>query len=46
MRLGMKRIWIYLLLTVGIAFAFGFPFFLFMRELHIKRNKSMHKNNS
>ena len=46
MRLGMKRIWIYLLLTVGIAFAFGFPFFLFMRELHIKRNKSMLKNNS
>jgi hypothetical protein len=45
-RLGMKRTWIYLFLTVGIAFAFGFPLFLFMRELHIKRNKSMQKNNS
>ncbi len=41
MRLGMKRIWMYLLLTVGIAFAFGFPLFLFMRELHIRNNKSM-----
>ena len=39
MRLNMKRIWAYLFLTVGVAFAFGFPLFLFMRELHLKKQK-------
>ncbi len=38
-RLKMKRIWLYLLLTVCVAFAFGFPLFLFLRELHLKRQK-------
>jgi len=32
-RLGMKRLWIYYLLTFMVAFAFAFPVFLFMREL-------------
>jgi hypothetical protein len=38
-RLKMKRIWLYLLLTVFVAFAFGFPLFLFMRELQMRRQK-------
>lgn len=38
-RLKMKRIWLYLLLTVCIAYAFGFPLFLFMRELHLRKQK-------
>jgi hypothetical protein len=38
-RLKMKRIWMYFLLTVFVAYAFGFPFFLFMRELHLKKQK-------
>lgn len=37
LRLKMKRIWLYLLLTEGVAYAFSFPLFLFMRELHLKR---------
>jgi hypothetical protein len=36
-RLKMKRIWLYLILTTCIAYAFGFPLFLFMRELHLKK---------
>lgn len=36
-RLKMKRIGLYLFLTVCIAYAFGFPLFLFMRELHLKK---------
>ena len=35
-RLKMKRIWLYLILTVFIAYAFGFTLFLFMRALHLK----------
>lgn len=31
-RLGMKRVWIYVPLTICIAFAFAAPLFLFMRE--------------
>lgn len=31
-RLGMRRLWLYVLATFGIAFAFACPFFLFMRE--------------
>jgi hypothetical protein len=39
LRLKMKRIWLYLVLTVFVAYAFGFPLFLFMRELHLKKSK-------
>lgn len=39
LRLKMKRIWLYLFLTVFMAYAFAFPLFLFMRELHLKRQK-------
>ena len=38
-RLKMKRIWLYLLLTVFIAYAFGFTLFLFMRALHLRKSK-------
>jgi hypothetical protein len=38
-RLKMKRIWLYLILTVFIAYAFGFPLFLFMRALHLRKSK-------
>ena len=31
-RLGMRHVWVYVLLTFGIAFAFSFPLFLLMRE--------------
>lgn len=31
-RLGMRRWWLYALLTVCVAFAFAFPLFLLMRE--------------
>jgi hypothetical protein len=31
-RLGMRRWWIYPVLTFGVAFAFAFPLFLFVRE--------------
>jgi hypothetical protein len=37
-RLKMKRIWLYIILTIFVAFAFGFPLFLYLRELHLKRN--------
>jgi hypothetical protein len=36
-RLKMKRIWLYIILTIFVAFAFGFPLFLYIRELHLKR---------
>ncbi|OYU95932.1 MAG: hypothetical protein CFE21_05830 [Bacteroidetes bacterium B1(2017)] len=36
LRLKIKRIWVYLLLTVFIGYAFGFPLFLFVRELKLK----------
>lgn len=36
-RLKMKKIWLYLLCTVFIAYAFGFPLFLFIRALHLKK---------
>ena len=38
-RLKMKKIWLYLLATVFIAYAFGFPLFLFIRELHLRKTK-------
>jgi hypothetical protein len=37
-RLKMKRIWLFIVLTIFVAFAFGFPLFLYIRELHLKRN--------
>ncbi len=39
LRLKMKRIWLYLFLTLCVAFAFGFPLFLFIRELHLRKQK-------
>ena len=39
LRLKMKRIWLYILLTICIAFAFGFPLFLYMRELYLRKQK-------
>ncbi len=36
-RLKMKRIGLYLFLTVCVAYAFGFPLFLFMRELQLRK---------
>ncbi len=36
-RLKMKRIWVYLFVTVFIAFTFGFPLFLFMRAQQMKK---------
>jgi hypothetical protein len=38
-RLKIKRIWLYLFLTIFVAFAFGFPLFLYIRELHLRRQK-------
>lgn len=40
-RLKMKRIGLYIALTVFIAFAFGFPLFLYFRELHLKRTNHL-----
>ncbi len=34
-RLGMKRVWIYFLLSCVTAMAFTFPLFLAMRERHV-----------
>jgi hypothetical protein len=34
-RLHMPRIWLYVVLTFGIAWAFALPLFLFMRERHL-----------
>jgi hypothetical protein len=38
-RLKMKTIWLYLLLTVCIAYAIGFPLFLFIRELKLRKQQ-------
>jgi Protein of unknown function DUF2834 len=35
-RLAMKRWWLYLVLTFGVAFAFAFPLFLFFRERRLE----------
>jgi hypothetical protein len=37
MRLRMRRVWVYFVLTFVIAWAFALPLFLFMRERHIAR---------
>ncbi len=34
-RLEMPRVWIYVILTFGLAFAVSFPLFLLMRERHL-----------
>jgi hypothetical protein len=39
LRLKMKRVWLYLILTVFVAYAFSFPLFLFMREHYLKSLK-------
>lgn len=31
-RLGMRHLWVYVVLTFAVAFAFSFPLFLFVRE--------------
>ena len=36
-RLGMRKRWLYVILTFCVALAFAFPFFLLMREKHISR---------
>jgi hypothetical protein len=38
-RLKIKRIWLYPVLTVFVAFAFGFPLFLFVRALYLKQQQ-------
>jgi hypothetical protein len=38
-KLGMKHWWVYIALTFLIAFAFACPFFLFMRERHLRARK-------
>jgi hypothetical protein len=40
-RQGMKHLWLYLLLTFGVAFAFACPFFLFMRERKLMTQKTI-----
>ena len=35
-RLGMRRWWVYPVLTFGVAFAFAFPLFLFLRDRQLQ----------
>ena len=37
-RIGMKRWWLYTVLTYTVACAFAFPLFLLMRERHLTLN--------
>lgn len=39
-RIGLKRVWIYLVLSGFTAMAFTFPLFLAMRERHLARSTS------
>ncbi len=39
-RVGLKRVWIYLVLSGFTAMAFTFPLFLAMRERHLAKSKS------
>jgi len=41
-RLGMRRWWVYPILTFGIAFAFAFPLFLFLRDRHLQARDHAH----
>ncbi|WP_158866717.1 DUF2834 domain-containing protein [Leifsonia sp. AG29] len=34
-RIGMRRVWVYIVLIPLVAFAFAFPLFLAMRERHL-----------
>lgn len=36
-RLGMRHWWLYIVLTLGVAFAFAFPLFLLMRERRLQQ---------
>lgn len=38
-RIGMKHVWVYVLLTVTVAFAFAAPLFLYMRDRHLQAAK-------
>ncbi len=38
--LGMRHAWVYLLLTVTVAFAVGFPVFLLMRERKLQQRSA------
>jgi len=38
-RIGMRRPWIYFVLTFGIAFAFAAPVYLFVRDRHLAAAK-------
>jgi hypothetical protein len=40
-RLGMRRRWLYVVLTFVIAWAFAFPLFLFMRERRLAAMRSL-----
>ncbi|MFB8789659.1 MAG: DUF2834 domain-containing protein [Potamolinea sp.] len=42
-RVGVKFVWLYILLGLLVAFAFAFPLFLFMRETELE-NKSELQN--
>jgi len=37
-RLKMKRLWLYVIVTFLVAFAFSFPLFLFFRERRLQSN--------
>jgi hypothetical protein len=39
-RLGMRHWWIYIVLVFGVAFGFACPFFLFMRERHLRGQRA------
>lgn len=41
-RLGMKRAWLYIVLSGVTAFAFTFPLFLANRQRHIQQHKNAH----
>ena len=41
-RLGMRRWWVYPILTFGIAFAFAFPLFLFLRDRRLQERDHSH----
>jgi hypothetical protein len=43
-RLGMRRWWVYAVLTLAIAFAFAFPLFLCMRERHLAKSAARTAN--
>ena len=39
-KLGMKYVWIYILLGLFVAFAFAFPLFLFVREKYLVQEQT------